>query len=135
MQEPAPGVSLGETPPDARLLAAISAVESGNDDHAVSPKGARGRYQIMPGTWADMTDEDIDRSEDPAVSEKVALKYINWIRATVERNAGRPATREEVLAAWNGGVYRLLRVDMDVSRMPEETRDFVARVTAVCGEE
>jgi len=58
--------------PDA--LAAILQIETGGDPHAVSPAGARGLGQIMPGTWAGLADPG-DDPFDPDASIKNAAKY------------------------------------------------------------
>ena len=51
---PAGDVSCGPVP-DARRLAALSMVESGDDDRAVGPGGEVSRYQISLALWKTYT--------------------------------------------------------------------------------
>ena len=79
---------------DAELLRCLIEVESGYDPLAVSPKGAMGLGQLMPGTAKDLGVED---PFDPAQSVDAAARHLSDL---LQRSDGRfvPA-----LAAYNAG--------------------------------
>lgn len=113
--------------PGRALLDALAFVESSNNPRAVSPAGARGLYQIMPATWGDVMDVPFEQAFDPVSSETAAVRYLEWIRATLTKWKGS-ADVQDVLAAWHGGIGRYKRRGYNLSRMPESTREFVGRV-------
>ncbi len=77
---------------DPRLLAAVAQVESGFDPRAVSPAGAQGLMQFMPGTAADL---GID-PWDPAQAIDGAARYLRSQLDTFGR-------LDLALAAYNAG--------------------------------
>lgn len=115
-----------------RLLSAIRTVESaGSDVSRPNRKGALGPYQFLRATWDDHAEGvPWSRATDEAAARVVAGRYVTWIDRTLTRWQGRPATVEQVLAAYNGGVGRLRAVGFDVDRMPAESREYVRRVKA-----
>lgn len=70
LQQAATEIRYGE-----QLLPVIRKAENSKDD-AVSPAGARGRYQIMPGT-ARQYGFDPDKLFDPVYNERVAAHILN----------------------------------------------------------
>jgi soluble lytic murein transglycosylase-like protein len=98
------------------LLAALVWTESGFRADAVSPAGARGLGQLMPGTAAELgVDPDV-----PAENLDGAARYL---RAQLDRFGDTRLA----LAAYNAGPGRVA----DAAGVPDirETRDYVERVT------
>jgi len=79
---------------DPALLAAVAAVESGFDPHAVSHKGAQGLLQLMPATARRFGVQD---SFDPEQNVEGGAKYLGWL---LKRFSG---DLELALAGYNAG--------------------------------
>jgi hypothetical protein len=95
-------------------------------DQAVSPAGAIGRYQIMPGTGA-MYGASPQQLMDPATNEAVARKYL---ASLVQKYHG---DTQKVLAAYNSGPGREDAVLAGKSQMPAETARYVDRAKGLDG--
>jgi len=121
---------------DPELIAAIAGVESANDPKAVSPKGARGLMQVMPGTAAEVAgkiglrDYDLD---NPTHSKLLGEYYFNQQLKDFESNP------RLALAAYNAGPGRLRQASESAGGdrsnfekiaefLPEETRNYVPKV-------
>lgn len=98
--------------------------ESGGNPNAVSPKGARGRMQVMPGTARDPGFGIRPSNGSPADDERVGREY----RATMQdRYGGDPA---KMWAAYNWGPGNLDRAiqrhgENWLQAAPAETRNYV----------
>lgn len=121
------------------LEEAVIAQESGGSAAAVSPKGALGLMQVMPGTARDIArwikDGDFPTKGDPA---QVA-EYL--MRPAVNRRYGSFYLKKQLrdfdgdidaaLIAYNGGPERAkewLAAGRDDSVLPKETRDYYRSV-------
>lgn len=82
------------------LLAAVIAVESGYDPSAVSPKGAQGLMQLMPGTAKDLL---VTNPFDPRQNIEAGAKYL---RQLLDLHNG---SFVDALAAYNAGRGRVAR--------------------------
>ncbi|WP_051275939.1 transglycosylase SLT domain-containing protein [Desulfovirgula thermocuniculi] len=111
-----------ETGLDPRLLKAVAAAESGFDPRAVSPKGALGLMQLMPGTAREVGVSD---PFDPAQSVRGGARYL---RSLLDRFGGR---LDLALAAYNAGPGVVERH----GGVPpyRETREYVRRVIKIFG--
>ena len=104
-------------PPD--LLHSIAQVESGYRQAAVSPKGAIGIMQLMPGTARDL---DADPN-DPEQNVNAGARYL---RELLLKYLDDPYQLRKALAAYNAGPAAVDRYD----GVPPyaETRQYVRRV-------
>ena len=127
---------------DPALVYAIARIESNFDAAAVSPAGARGLMQIMPGTARFLAGlaEDSERLpalHDPAVNLSLGQRYLNFLAAT--DIVGGDKLR--LLASYNTGPGAFSRWGatmrdqgdpfLFLEAIPvDETRAFVPRVLA-----
>jgi len=82
------------------LLAAVIAVESGYQPSAVSPKGAQGLMQLMPGTAKDLL---VTNPFDPRQNIEAGATYL---RQLLDQHNG---SFVDALAAYNAGSGRVAR--------------------------
>ena len=107
---------------DAQLLAAIAKQESGFDPSAVSPAGAQGLMQLMPGT-ADAL--GVTNSFDPQQAVDGAARLMDDL-------LDRFGSTKLALAAYNAGPGAVMRYD-GVPPYPE-TQNYVRSIMAMLGE-
>ncbi|MGH9867574.1 MAG: lytic transglycosylase domain-containing protein [Candidatus Polarisedimenticolia bacterium] len=102
---------------EADLLAAVIAVESGYKADAVSPKGAQGLMQLMPGTARELAVTD---AFDPAQNIDAGARHLKKL---IEQNGG---AYWRALAAYNAGQGKVARY----GGLPpyRETMSYVRRV-------
>jgi len=94
--------------------------ESRFDAKALSPKGAQGVAQFMPGT---ATLRGLDDPWDPAQAIPASAAYLAELRARFG-NLGLAA------AAYNAGEARVARWLETGGRLPDETEDYVLSITS-----
>jgi hypothetical protein len=99
------------------LVRAVVRAESGFDPEAVSPAGAQGLMQLMPGTAEELGVSD---PFDPRENVMAGTRYL---RRLLDRYDG---DRELALAAYNWGMGNL---EDSPDALPEETVTYVQRVT------
>jgi len=115
----------------SNLYDSVEYWESGGDQKAVSPKGARGVMQLMPGTMRDpgfgvpSMDELMRKglSEEEA-NREAGRKYLD----AMYRKYGDQAT---ALAAYNwgpGNVDKWLKSGADPKKLPAETKKYISNV-------
>jgi soluble lytic murein transglycosylase-like protein len=99
------------------LLVAVIAVESGGNPQAVSPKGAGGLMQLMPGTAARFGVAD---AYAPSENIRGGARYLDWLLRTFREDAVL------ALAGYNAGEGAVAHH----AGVPPfgETRDYVAKV-------
>lgn len=105
-----------------QLLPQIRGLEASGDT-AISPKGAVGRYQIMPGT-ARQYGFDPAKLSDPKYNEQVARTVL----ADLSRRFN--GDTEAILVAYNSGptrAFRFIRDGRDTADLPMETQRYLAR--------
>ncbi len=108
---------------DPDLLRAIASVESGYNPEAVSPKGARGLMQLMPGTAKRFRVED---SFDPVENALGAARFLEYLRTSLGAAPGSFGNLAYLLAAYNAGEGAVTQYG-GVPPFPE-TQEYVRRV-------
>ena len=106
---------------DSSLIKAVIKAESDFDHRAVSPKGAQGLMQLMPGTAVDM------EVNNPFNPEENIFGGTRYLRMMLERFKG---DERLALAAYNAGPERV-ETGWSVPAIAE-TREFVRRVMRYC---
>ncbi len=126
---------------DPALVYAIARTESNFDSAAISPAGAQGLMQLMPGTarflagLSDSPDSPLPALHDPAVNLSLGQRYLNFLAAT-DIVAGN---KIRLLASYNAGPGAFARWSaaladhgdplLFIEAIPiDETRAFVPRV-------
>ena len=82
-------------------FAALSMIESGDDDAARGQSGEVSRFQIRREVWGQLTNAPVSLASDPKVAEVVARKLAAARCEKFAREHGRPATDEEFYILWN----------------------------------
>lgn len=106
---------------DPLFVMAIIDCESGWDIEAVSPTGARGLMQIIPGTWKRYRWSE-RRMFDPVENVRVGVRLLGQLRDDGFR---RPET---ILLAYNQGPVVALDVYKNGADMPTEGASYVPAV-------
>ncbi len=102
---------------DPDLISSIIHAESSFNPRAVSPKGAQGLMQLMPGTAARL---GVNNAFDPAANVDGGTRYFNQLLESYHNDMAK------ALAAYNAGPHRVAQYH----GVPpyHETRLYVARV-------
>ena len=114
-------------------LAAIVLVESGGDPTALSPKSARGLWQLMPDTAREyglIVNAETDQRLDVVKSTRAAAEYLrdlyaefgSWKLALAAYNAGDKAVKR-AMARTGGDAFASVS-----SALPAETQNYVPTV-------
>ena len=103
-------------------IRAVMHAESGEDVHALSPKGAMGLMQIMPATWASLRARH-------GLGTSPYDPHDNILRELHDRY-GSPG----FLAAYNAGPGRYEDHLATGRPLPDETRAYVAAIAPLIGE-
>ena len=114
------------------LLKAIEQVESGGRRNAVSPKGARGRMQVMPAT-ARQPGYKVKPARDETEEEYTRVGK-DYAMALLKNYGG---DLEATLVAYNYGprnANKWIASGRNKSDLPKETRDYITRVGKQLGE-
>lgn len=109
--------------PPAWIRAVVRAESDGHLD-AVSPKGAMGLMQLMPGTWRQMRAE-LGLGDDPFAPRDNLLAGAAYLRRLYDAYGSRG-----FLAAYNAGPGRYERHLSGEGELPAETVRYVVRVSS-----
>ena len=109
-------------------IRAVMHAESGEDVHALSPKGAMGLMQMMPATWASLRARH-GLGTNPYDPHDNILAGTAFLRELHDRY-GSPG----FLAAYNAGPGRFEDHLATGRPLPDETRAYVAAIAPLIGE-
>ncbi len=124
---------------DRALLYAIMRQESGFNPYAVSPAGAKGLMQLMPGTARIVSNNDAANLKDPLVSIAIGQKYIQRLmrESSVKDDLFMLAAAYNAgpgnLQKWKGSIGASANDDplLFIESLPShETRLFIERIMA-----
>ena len=112
----------------ARWIRAVMQVESAGDEHAISPRGAMGLMQLMPGTWVELSVR-YGLGLDPFDPRDNILAGTAYLKEMHDRfgSAG-------FLAAYHAGPARYEQHLATGQPLPPETIAYVAAVTPLLGD-
>lgn len=132
---------LGEEVPQnidsAKLMNAIWNVESAGNPRAISPRGARGKYQLRAPAVIEWNREHPDEQHgildlyDPKINEKIAWWYVNKIMNVYLPAYGLKKSIENIAAMYNFGTEALGMMGDAVenfAKLPLEARNYVHRI-------
>ncbi len=116
-------------------MTAVVLVESGGQTAALSPKGARGLWQIMPDTarrYGLVVTDRVDERLDLYKSTRAAGRYLrdlytqfgNWPLALAAYNAGEDAVERAIVRASSRDFNSIARAGV----LPLETQNYVPAV-------
>lgn len=101
---------------DPNLAEALVHQESGGNPNAVSPAGAVGLMQLMPGTAKEL-------GVDPRIPEQNIDGGLRYLKKQIEQYGVAGG-----LAAYNAGPGRVQRAGLTYDNLPEETRKYVPAI-------
>jgi soluble lytic murein transglycosylase-like protein len=113
----------------ARWIRAVIQIESGGDEHAISPRGAMGLMQLMPGTWVELGVR-YGLGLDPFDPRDNVFAGTAYLREMHDRFGS-----VGFLAAYHAGPSRYEQHLATGQPLPPETTAYIAAVTSLLDNE
>jgi soluble lytic murein transglycosylase-like protein len=113
----------------ARWIRAVLEIESGGDEHSISPRGAMGLMQLMPGTWVELSAR-CGLGLDPFDARDNILAGTAYLKEMHDRFGAAG-----FLAAYHAGPWRYEQHLVTGKPLPSETTAYVAAVTPLLDNE
>jgi hypothetical protein len=82
-------------------FAALSMLESGDNDSAIGPSGEISRYQVLPSTWQHYTKDKVVDPLNPTNSLSVVQTIMSERCAHFQELSHRPPSDFEFYLLWN----------------------------------
>lgn len=114
---------------DSRI-AALSLIESGNDDAAVGGAGEVSRYQIKPWIWRKYSPSS--SYADRRISTRVAEQHLADLVERFRRGARREPSDFDLYVLWNAGPTYYARIGFTPSRVHPIIRERAVRYVNLC---
>jgi|SRR6185369_11414389 len=120
------------------LVNAFAQVESGGHANRIGDHGrARGAWQFHREAWEQVTwiraierqtVHTYNKAFDIEISREYARSYIKWLSSRLNAILRRPATPQEIYAAWNLGLQGFAERRFRLNRCPASTKAAAKRV-------
>lgn len=112
---------------DPSVIRGVIAMESSGDPNAVSPKGAMGAMQLMPGTYEEMA-KKYGLGADARDPENNILAGTAYLAEMRDRYGGDLA---KALAAYNAGPGGFEKAGGNFSALPAETQGYLRKAAGL----
>ncbi len=109
-------------------LQAIHLLENPGDSDKPGNRGELGAYQFREGTWRMHTVVPFAQALDRRVSDAVAVKHYDWLKAELVRR-GVEVTPFRIALAWNAGISAVL-----AQHPPAAAADYATRAANLAAE-
>lgn len=122
-----------------KLAVALVQIESAGNPDRVGLHGERGLMQIKPRTWEAVTTRlygrplDFNRAFEKELNLKVGTAYLEELHTflATHREDWQATERDLLLACYNAGPTRVQSACFDMTALPVNTQDYVARACAL----
>jgi hypothetical protein len=109
-------------------LAALSQIESGNNDHKVGAAGELSRYQIRTAVWKQHFKGHKPQLSNPDEAARCAKVHTLWLLYKYqEANGWREASAAQFYCMWNMGYAGFRRRGYLTTNCPREVRERAER--------
>lgn len=117
-------------------------VESSDNPSAKGRHGERGLGQLTKRAWNNV-ERDVSFEKgafNPDKNTEVTIKYLLWLDEQFKNSHPNwydlkdEEKRRMIVSAYNGGIYRLKRLNWNINKMPEGTKNHIRKIENVMAE-